>query len=112
MRKTARALRNFYIRHYASRHTKKQFNKIIKNAETIKKPKYQVACWPIYSYEKELQKTSDITAGYIDTNFGPIKSMISKNYDAILSTTFGDYMTPPPINQRRTHGIEAYWKED
>lgn len=111
VRKTARFLRNIYIKYYTSHRTIKWFNQIVEESKKIKNPKYQVACWPVYSYEKEIQNTSDISAGYMDAKFGPIKAMISKNYDTILSTTFGDYMTPPPIDQRRQHGIKAYWKE-
>ncbi len=34
-----------------------------------------------------------------------------KNYDLYLTSLFGDYMTPPPINQREAHFCTAYWKE-
>ena len=72
---------------------------------------YMLSNWPIYSFEKEVQKTSDIEAGYIDIQFGPVKAMIFKNYDNILQTTFGDYMTPPPKNQQKAHALKAYRKE-
>lgn len=74
---------------------------------------YMISNWPIYPVKKEIQKRKDIEAGYIDTNFGPITAMVFKNYDNILKTTFGDYMTPPPANkQTPKHSIEAYWKDE
>ena len=33
-----------------------------------------------------------------------------KNYDFYLSQMYGDYMTLPPEEKRRTHAFEAWWK--
>lgn len=73
---------------------------------------YVTSCWPSYSYKQEVQLASDINAGYMDSQFGPVKAMIFKNYDNILKTTFGDYMTPPSADKRTSHDIDAYWKDD
>ena len=32
-------------------------------------------------------------------------------YDTYLTSLFGDYMTPPPENERVSHGFFAYWKD-
>ena len=36
-----------------------------------------------------------------------------KNYDAYLRHYYGDYMTPPPVeNQVATHHFRAYYTEE
>ncbi|MDE7161846.1 MAG: LicD family protein [Anaeroplasmataceae bacterium] len=37
---------------------------------------------------------------------------IPKNYDAILTKFYGEYMTLPPVEEQKNHGLEAYSKED
>lgn len=32
-------------------------------------------------------------------------------YDEYLTAIFGDYMTPPPANERIAHGFKAFWKD-
>ena len=44
--------------------------------------------------------------------FENMKIMIFKNYDEILRTTFGNYMQLPPENQRKAHGLIAYWRDN
>lgn len=34
-----------------------------------------------------------------------------RDYDAYLTAIFGDYMTPPPPDQREAHFCSAYWKD-
>lgn len=36
---------------------------------------------------------------------------IPVEYDNVLTSFYGDYMTPPPDNQRGGHYLEAYWRE-
>ena len=68
--------------------------------------------WPLYGLDKEIQSIENMSK-YIDTEFDGIKAMITKNYDEILRTTFGDYMKLPPIEQQKgRHDLIAYWKED
>ncbi len=44
-------------------------------------------------------------------DFEDIKVMKIKNHDEYLSSTFGDYMTMPPEDKRRTHNFyNFYWK--
>lgn len=38
--------------------------------------------------------------------FGP------RDYDAYLTSIFGDYMTPPPASEQLPHFCRAYWKDD
>lgn len=35
-----------------------------------------------------------------------------RNYDACLTSIFGDYMTPPPASEQLPHFCRAYWKDD
>ena len=84
----------------------KIYNKYSKN-----KSDYVVSNWPIYDISKEIQKSNNI-AEYINVSFENIQVMIFKNYDEILKTTFGDYMQLPPEDKRKSHGLEAYWRND
>lgn len=35
-----------------------------------------------------------------------------KEYDGYLTCSYGDYLTPPPLNKRQSnHTIDAYWRE-
>ncbi|WIY82630.1 LicD family protein [Propionimicrobium sp. PCR01-08-3] len=34
-----------------------------------------------------------------------------RSYDAFLTSIFGDYMTPPPEDQRLPHFCKSYWKD-
>ena len=43
--------------------------------------------------------------------FEDAEFFIPQGYDIILTMTFGDYMTPPPLNQQIPHHIvDIYWK--
>lgn len=72
--------------------------------------KYVISNWPIYENKKEIQLSKNIE-DYIDMPFENMTAMIFKNYDSILTTTFGDYMKLPPEDKRVCHGLEAYWRE-
>lgn len=63
--------------------------------------------WPVYGYEKDIQRTENITE-YVDGEFEGVNVRIFKNYDKVLKTTFGDFMALPPVEKRRNHNIEAY----
>ena len=67
--------------------------------------------WPVYNINKEVQKSKNIIE-YTDVEFENMKIMIFKNYDEILRTTFGNYMQLPPENQRKAHGLIAYWRDN
>ena len=45
-------------------------------------------------------------------DFEGLKLKTFSNYDDVLTLWYGDYMTLPPENQRRTHNLEAYWISD
>ena len=72
---------------------------------------YVVSNWPVYNINKEVQKSKNIIE-YTDVEFENMKIMIFKNYDEILRSTFGDYMQLPPENQRKAHGLIAYWRDN
>mgnify|MGYP004611248973 FL=1 len=74
------------------------------------KTKFIMSNWPAYGYEHEIQKASDFLQ-FIDVKFEDINIKITRDYDSILKTTFGDYMTPPPEDKRVAHDNEAYWKK-
>lgn len=46
----------------------------------------------------------------IKTPFEKQNFYIPKEYDLFLRSMYGDYMTPPPENQRIAHYLKAYWK--
>lgn len=89
----------------------KMCNKRFDRYKNKKNNKYIMSNWPAYGYKHEIQLASDFNE-FIDTEFEGIKIMVSKEYDNILKTTFGDYMTPPPEDKRIAHDNEAYWKNN
>lgn len=76
-----------------------------------KKTKYVVSNWPSYRYEKEIQLRENVEE-YIDAKFEGLDVMIFKNYDAILRTSFGDYMKLPPLADRKPrHTMKIWWRD-
>lgn len=52
-----------------------------------------------------------IFADYSDIAFENRWYMAVKDYDTYLTATFGDYMTPPPVEKQvREHNFTAYWR--
>lgn len=67
--------------------------------------------WTPYGYKKETHSKKSFEE-YIDVKFENIDVMILKDYDKVLKTTFGDYMTPPPKEKQITHhSMKMYWKD-
>ena len=61
--------------------------------------------WRIMSYDY------DLFDELIDVKFENIECLITSHYDQFLTLRYGDYMTPPPIEQQRpAHGGKYYWK--
>lgn len=53
----------------------------------------------------------DIFRDAIDVEFEGRKFLAPVGYDEFLKTTYGDYMQPPPENERRPyHCVNYYWK--
>lgn len=77
-----------------------------------RKTEYLLSNWPAYGYDKELQFARNFEE-FIDGEFEGLKIMIFKNYDDILSTTFGDYMKFPPLEKRVSHHkYDVFWREN
>lgn len=48
---------------------------------------------------------------YSDIAFEDKYYMAVKDFDSYLTATFGDYMTPPPVEKQvREHNFKAYWR--
>ncbi len=74
------------------------------------KTNYVMINWPIYGLNKDLQEAKYMKS-YTNHKFEDMNAMIFEDYDAILTKTYGDYMTPPPKEKQTPHhGVEAYWK--
>lgn len=55
---------------------------------------------------------SDVFDGYTELEFEGRKYMAIKHYDEYLKRMYGDYMTPPPVEQRvAKHDFRAYFIE-
>lgn len=54
----------------------------------------------------------DLSEKFSKYKFGNLEVNGYENYDFILTKRYGDYMAPPSINKRLTHGFKAYRKED
>lgn len=63
---------------------------------------------------KDWKRTSydfDLFDNLIDTSFEANRFLITSKYDEFLTLMYGDYMTPPPIEEQRpAHGGKYYWK--
>lgn len=71
---------------------------------------YAFSDWPCYGYKHEVQLQKNLDS-FIDCEFDGKRSMIFRNYDSVLKTTFGEYMTPPPKEKQITnHNTEVFWK--
>lgn len=64
-------------------------------------------CWP-NSFKQEYYEAAWF-ADAIDADFEDLTCKIAKDYDAVLTNFYGDYMTIPPENERTRHDPEAYY---
>ena len=66
-----------------------------------------------YAYgDKEITESQWWYGGAIDVDFENVKCLIPQNYDKILTHFYGDYMVPPPVEERRSHhSYQAFWRE-
>ena len=84
----------------------KRYDKLFHNSPTG----YLMSNWPCQGADKDTQRVEYLQS-YVDHKFENMKAMIFRDYDVVLKTTFGDYMTPPPKEQRKPkHNMTAYWK--
>lgn len=77
-------------------------------------PRYQdspVMGFPVGSYKERDIFAREMFAHYIDVPFACATLMAIRDYDAYLTSLYGDYMTPPPPGKRKVHGFPAYWKD-
>ncbi|MCQ2203690.1 MAG: LicD family protein [Bacteroidales bacterium] len=66
---------------------------------------------PVYGWEREIVDTS-VFLKYIDMPFEGYNIKCIENYHAYLSSIYGDYMTPPPVEKRvPRHSCPTFWKE-
>ena len=66
-------------------------------------------CWP-NSFGKEYYKAEWFDES-IEVTFEDVTCEIPKDYDAILTHFYGDYMTIPPEEKRIRHDPEAYYRD-
>ena len=64
-------------------------------------------CWP-ESFMKEHYKAKWFKDS-IEVPFEDITARIPKEYDAVLTNFYGDYMTPPPREKRIRHNPDAFY---
>ena len=107
---------DYYFKYYGKRNGSHYFStkaNILADSEELYNDKpadYAISNFPIYGLDKNLLETKHLQK-YIDHKFEDMQAMIFKDYDIILTTAFGDYMTPPPEDQRiPRHTMTAYWK--
>lgn len=68
--------------------------------------------WTPYGAKKETHLARYFN-DFIDVNFDGVTAMIVRDYDKVLSNTFGDYMTPPPIEKQvSNHSMKMFWRDD
>ena len=47
---------------------------------------------------------------YVELSFEGYEFQAIADWESFLVQMYGDYMTLPPENKRRTHGLTAWWK--
>ena len=106
-------IKNFIYKYISKINSNKLAKRIITYEEKYnnKKSKYLLSNWTVYALEKEIQKSNNFDE-YEYVEFENINAMVTKKFDEVLKTTFGDYMTPPPAEKRISHHYtSAYWKD-
>lgn len=73
--------------------------------------KYYIIAGPISLHEK-MTYDFDMFDELIDVDFEDYRFQAISSYDAFLTLRYGDFMTPPPEDQRRPyHGGRFFWKD-
>lgn len=106
-RQIARFLLFLLSRFFSKDFLVKRLNKRISKIKTYHN---YSACWFGPYGLKEIMETS-VFSEYIDIKFEDTFVSCLKNYDIFLTTIYGDYMTPPPIDKQvETHTFDAFFK--
>ena len=79
---------------------------------TSGKQKYHAAANLFFWKFKQKRVPYSVFTDLIDINFEDRMYKAIRDYDAYLSSIYGDYMTPPPVSQRQqgVHAISPEWK--
>lgn len=75
------------------------------------KSDYIVSSFPQYGIEREIQDSNCFNE-FQTHLFEKEKIMITKEYDKMLTKTFGNYMELPPECDRINHQLSAYWRNN
>ncbi len=103
-------IRNYFLFKIGCKFFIKKYNTLCRKYNN-KNTNYMVYNWPTYGCKKEVF-LKEYYMNYTRKKFRNINAMVSKDYDKILKTIFGDYMKLPPEEERiPKHNIKAYWKE-
>lgn len=105
-----RKLKNCYIDRFGYENNLARIIRLFES-NTNDSSKYVITNNPGYGLQQETQLRENIE-NYQDAQFENITVMIFQNYDAILRTTYGDYMTPPAkTEQVLKHKLKMWWVE-
>ena len=102
-------IRRFIARQFELKKVLNTYIKIHRKYNNNNKCKYIYSNWPVYNYKKAIQKKSNFVE-FQDIIFEGKKLMVSKTYDELLKTTFGDYMIPPTKENQIDHDLNVYLK--
>lgn len=93
--------------HYSVKKTTKHLRFTTEYGKTNK---YYIIAGPI-AMRKKMTYYNDIFDDLVDVVFEGNRFWAISKYDMFLTMRYGDYMTPPPIEQRHPyHGGNYYWK--
>ena len=62
--------------------------------------------------EKIINKNCIFNGEILKCKFENLELNIPSKYDEYLTSIYGDYMTPPPLNMQISHNFEAFYKEN
>lgn len=105
----AKAFMRLILCPFSTYHLRSKAQKIMTKYDAIPtknvvKPRMEYWRWDTYP--------SSIFKDYMELEFEGHLFLAFKNYDTYLKGQYGDYMTPPPVEQRvPKHDYTAYWKE-
>lgn len=100
MRLVLKPVSIYYLRTRAQKLMTKYDDVPTKNVVKPRIEYYRWRTYPAYIFD-----------GYTELEFEGYKFPVLAKYDEYLTITYGDYMTPPPEEERvPKHGFKAYWK--
>jgi lipopolysaccharide cholinephosphotransferase len=88
----------FYAQHSSQNKRLEKIDKTAQRFDFESSPLFTCSCWEFDNlFDKEWISSP------MFHKFNGVEFLVPNNYNAVLTKMFGDYMTPPPVNERIGH---------